>query len=155
MHDENNLPIESDFDKASFYNKVFQKVFLKDDENKKFVLIDKDCTKMNNFFISNDQILKSVKYLKDKITRAPDNIPSFFIKRTIYSIIFPLSLIFNCSLATSSVPQQLKISYVVPIHKKGSKHNPLNYRPISLTSSFCKIFEHIVSVKMLEHLFFK
>ena len=58
-----------------------------------------------------------------------------------------------CSLATSSVPNQWKVSYVIPVHKKGSKYNPLNYRPISLTSSFCRIFEHIISLKILDHLF--
>ena len=40
--DENNLPIISDFNKASLFNRAFQKVFVKDDENKNFNLIDKN-----------------------------------------------------------------------------------------------------------------
>ena len=70
---------------------------------------------MQNFFISDDEIIKPINNLKDRITRTPDNIHSFFIKRTVYFIIFPKSLIFNCSLATSSVPKQWKISYVILI----------------------------------------
>ena len=31
------------------------------------------------------------------------------------------------------------------VFKKGSRKNPANYRPISLTSIPCKIFEHIIS----------
>ena len=108
---------------------------------------------MQDFFISNDEIVNSINHLTDKIIRTPNNIPSFFIKRTICSIIFPISLILNCSLATSSVRKQWKISYVIPIHKKRSQFNPLIYRPISLTSSFGKIFEHIISIKILDHLF--
>ena len=108
---------------------------------------------MKNFFISNDEIIKSVNHLKDKIIRTPENIPTYFIKRTICYIIFPISLIYNCSLAISVIPNQWKISYVIPVLKKGSKYNPSNYRPISLTSSFCRIFEHIVSLKILDHLF--
>ena len=79
---------------------------------------------MKNFFISNDEIIKSVNHLKDKIIRTPENIPSYFIKRTIHSLILPISLIFNCSLATFSVPNQWKVSYVIPVHKKGNKYNP-------------------------------
>ena len=45
------------------------------------------------------------------------------------------------------------MSFVIPVHKKGNKHNALNYRLISLTSGFSRIFEHIISVKILNHLF--
>ena len=40
---------------------------------------------------------------------------------TIYFLVLPISLIFNCSLATSSVLNQWKVLYVIPLHKKGSK----------------------------------
>lgn len=33
---------------------------------------------------------------------------------------------------------------MVPLHKSGDTHNPHNYRPISLTSIPCKIFEHVI-----------
>ena len=33
---------------------------------------------------------------------------------------------------------------ICPVFKKGNRSNPSNYRPISLTSSCCKVFEHIV-----------
>ena len=49
FYEENNLPLESDFNKATFYNKTFQIVFLKDDKNKNFEHIDKDCIEMQNF----------------------------------------------------------------------------------------------------------
>ena len=153
MQDENSLPIVSEFDKASFFNRAFQKVFVKNYENKKINLIDEDCQEMQTFFISSDEIVNSINHSKDKITRTPDNIPSFFIKRTIHSLVIPISLISNCSLATSSVSKQWKISCVIPIHEKGSKFNPLNYKPVFLTSSFCKIFELIISIKILDHLF--
>ena len=51
--------------------------------------------------LSNNEIIKFINYIKDKIIRT--NIPSFFIKRTIYSIVFTISLIFDCSLALSFV----------------------------------------------------
>ena len=40
----------------------------------------------------------------------------------------------------------------MPVHKKGSITDPVNYRPISLTSSACKVLEAIVKDRILEHL---
>jgi hypothetical protein len=40
----------------------------------------------------------------------------------------------------------------MPIFKKGSRHNPGNYRPISLTSLSCKILEQIVVSNIITYL---
>ena len=44
-----------------------------------------------------------------------------------------------------------KKQYVIPIHKKGSKTNRKNYRPVSLTSLICKTMEHILSSQIMRH----
>lgn len=36
--------------------------------------------------------------------------------------------------------------------KKGDRHKPANYRPVSLTSICCKILEHIVHSHVMSHL---
>ena len=41
---------------------------------------------------------------------------------------------------------------VTPVFKKGSRSTLTNYRPISLTSLPCKIFESILKEKIVEHL---
>ena len=41
---------------------------------------------------------------------------------------------------------------VVPILKKGSKEDPLNYRPVSLTCVLCKMFESIIKKWILKDL---
>ena len=33
---------------------------------------------------------------------------------------------------------------IVPIFKKGSKQDPNNYRPVSLTAVLCKVMKHII-----------
>ena len=62
-------------------------VFVKSDENKSFQN-NKRLPKNAIVFISNDEIIRFVNHLKDKITRTPDKNPSFLIKSTIYFIIF-------------------------------------------------------------------
>ena len=43
------------------------------------------------------------------------------------------------------------VTYVVPIFKKGSRNDPSNYRPISLTCICCKLLEHIRSSAISAH----
>ena len=41
---------------------------------------------------------------------------------------------------------------ITPLHKRGTKSNPSNYRPVSLTSIPCKLLEHIIKSPMYNHL---
>jgi hypothetical protein len=45
-----------------------------------------------------------------------------------------------------------KRAFVSPIFKKGSKHLPENYRPVSLTAILCKIMERFVRDVLISHL---
>ena len=62
---------------------------------------------------------------------------------------FPLYCIFRQSLDQSKLPDIWKWANVTPIYKKGDKANTCNYRPVSLTSQVCKIFEKLVKEKLL------
>ena len=50
------------------------------------------------------------------------------------------------------VPQAWKHANISPIFKKGSKRNPGNYRPVSLTSICCKILESIIRKRIVDHM---
>ena len=60
--------------------------------------------------------------------------------------------IFIVSLSSVEVPSKWKKANVTAVHKKGNRHHPLNYRPISLTSIVCKLLESIVRDHVTEHL---
>ena len=53
-------------------------------------------------------------------------------------IVKPFTFLLNWSVEVGIFPDCLKISKVVPIHKKGNKDDVSNYRPISLLSVFEK-----------------
>jgi hypothetical protein len=67
-------------------------------------------------------------------------------------VAFPLSMIFNLSMSGGVVPDDWKLANVTPIFKKGAKHMASNYRPISLTSTACKIMERMIKDKLVSHL---
>ena len=54
----------------------------------------------------------------------------------------------NQSFEVGVFPDMLKSAKVTPIHKKESKLNHLNYRPISLLSVFSKIFEKLIYLRI-------
>ena len=71
----------------------------------------------------------------------PDNIHGQVLKNCATTLAQPLSMLFDLSYKTGSLPMDWKLAHVVPVFKKGSKNNVENYRPISLTSLVMKIFE--------------
>ena len=59
---------------------------------------------------------------------------------------------FRRSLDQSCLPSEWKKALVVPIFKKSSRLDPLNYRPISLTSVVCKVMERIIARELVTYL---
>ena len=44
----------------------------------------------------------------------------------------------------------LKIEKVVPLHKEGDKHEPTKYRPTSLPQKIGKVFEKLISNRLVQ-----
>jgi hypothetical protein len=149
-HKVNQLCFE-DAEKAALLNDQFHDVFTQDDGKMPFVYPVTNCF-MDNFTIDSSDILQAISKLKGKICRTPENIPSYMIKKIGRSILRPLLILFNNSLYTGKIPKQWKISYIVPVYKKGNRNLPKNYRPISLTSGFSRLFEIIIHQKILSYL---
>ena len=69
-------------------------------------------------------------------------------------LVISMTELFNCILRTEIVPDIWKHSIIVPLYKgKGKdKTDPNNYRPVSLTPSFSKIYEKIILDRILQFL---
>ena len=63
-----------------------------------------------------------------------------------------LSILFNKCIENGVYPDVLKTSKVIILYKKGNKNDCSNYRPISLTSQFSKMFENIFKIRMFSFL---
>jgi hypothetical protein len=58
----------------------------------------------------------------------------------------------NAILSSGVFPDRLKYTIVKPIYKKGGKQEVSNYRPISLLTSFSKVFEKVIYNRLYTHL---
>jgi hypothetical protein len=81
-----------------------------------------------------------------------DGIPAKLLRELAHVLCKPLKQIFSLSLRAGYFPSSWKIADVVAIHKKKSKSEPGNYRPISLLAIMSKVLETIVALPLCEFL---
>ena len=82
----------------------------------------------------------------------PDELPPGLLE-TVAQELTPALTFLSCqSYSIGIVPMQWKQALVTGILKKGSKSDPANYRPISLTCLCYKVMEHIVLSHIAKHL---
>ena len=89
------------------------------------------------------EVFNTISSLKPNKSCGADNIPARFqLSATL--IAEPLSIYVNSAFTLGLFPDNLKTAKVIPVHKTGDKYNPLNYRPISLLTTFSKVFEKLI-----------
>ena len=106
--------------------------------------------KKNNLykhFLNDPNQHMEFKYKQYRNKVIPSVLPSVYILRAKFNSIRmrskALGCIFNLSITTGAVPDEMKIACVIPLCKS-SAHNVLtNYRPVSILPAFAKIFEKI------------
>ena len=104
-------------------------------------------------WITEELIFGHIERLKDNKAAGTDELGSSFIKRLAGSLALPLMMLFRKSMETGEVPEQWREANVTAIFKKkGSRCEPGNYRPVSLTSQIGKIFERLLRDRIVSFL---
>ena len=97
--------------------------------------------------------LKEALSTCDSTSPGADNITYGMLKYLPEHAKLYLLKILNKIWETGILPPSWKISIVVPIKKPHKDpHQPTSYRPISLTSCVCKLFEKMVNARLMWHL---
>ena len=102
--------------------------------------------------VSADQIQKALHDLNPNKSPGPDEIHPRVLKELAKELAYPLKLLFDKSFDQGIIPSDWKEAEVRPLFKKGEKSNPGNYRPVSLTSVVCKVFEGFIRDALCDHL---
>ena len=74
------------------------------------------------------------------------------MKELAAELVVPFDMLFKKTMIDGKIPSKWKTAEVRPIFKKGKKSSPGNYRPVSLTTVVCKIFETLVRDALYNHL---
>ena len=94
--------------------------------------------------LDEERVKSTIQQLREDSAPGPDAIPNKFMKETADEIALPLSILFSKSLKERKIPDEWRMANVTPIFKKGSKAEPGNYRPVSMTSAVCKLMKKII-----------
>ena len=102
--------------------------------------------------VSSKEIEDKMKSLKLKNSHEYDRITTKILKLSMHYVSSPLTYICNRILSSGISPTRLKFAEVKPIFKKGNKNDTSNYRPVSLLTSFSKIFESVIYNRLYHHI---
>ncbi len=98
------------------------------------------------------EIYDIIGSLKNKISFGIDGISNTMLKELRNEIAAPLSILINKSLENGRIPNQLKIAKIQPLYKSKETNLLANYRPISILTSFSKVFEKVVYKRLITFL---
>ena len=138
--------------KAEALNKAFKSVFNIEDLNFLPSLLDSTHPTMQDIHITEPGVHNILSQLDPHKAGGPDGIPARVLKELASDPTPILTHLYQQSLNTGALLEEWKSAFITPVFKKGNRSDPLNYRPISLTSIVCKIFEHIVASHITNHL---
>ena len=97
------------------------------------------------------KVNKLLKKLKSSKSTSIDELDNYCVKLAADIIDKPLHHIVTLSILQRKFPSNWKFSKVIPLHKKESKLECKNYRPVSILSPLSKILEKIVYEQIYEH----
>ena len=143
----------SDVEMATMFNDYFSSVFTREDTSS-FPVTDTTSTPLisDSIEFTPEIVNNKILSLPNSKSPGPDGWPIPLIKSLSEFISIPLSIIFNKSFNSGSLPNDWKNAQVIPIHKKCARSQACNYRPVSLTSIFCKFMESIIKDHLMSHL---
>ena len=105
----------------------------------------------NRHFMKKSDVKECIDSLPNKKCEGFDRIPVCILKDCKTILLEPLSDLFDKIYKTGLIPDQWKISKIVPIFKKVNKNEIENYRPIANLCSASKIFEKLI-LKQIHYL---
>ena len=101
--------------------------------------------------VSVGKVNKLLKGLKNSRSTSVDGLDNFCIKISADIIAPVLHHIITLSVNQNRFPESWKYSKVIPLHKKGSKLERKNYRPVAILSPLSKIMEKIVYEQIYQY----
>ena len=137
-------------EQADLLNRFYASVFTKSDKPLPEPRQRGNRTTLNEITVTEERVKAVIEGLREDAAAGPDEIPSIVIKRLQEELTRPLNILFQKSIHEKRIPEDWRHSNVTLLYKKkGSKSDPSNYRPVSLTKVVGKMLERIVKVDIM------
>ena len=96
--------------------------------------------------LDSEDVKRELRGLNIYKSYGPDGVHPKLLRSLSYdaSFVNAVTELYKECLNSGSLPKIWKTASVVGLFKKGSKADPLNYRPVSLTCILCKVFEQLL-----------
>ena len=145
-------PEETANEFVNFFHTVFQ------DES--YGPLPKECYNLDavnyhtELLIMPEQVGKFLYEIDITKSFGPDNVHPKLLRYLAPNTDFVLALtkLFQACVENECIPLDWKMAHIVPIHKKGPLNEKGNYRPISLTSVICKMYEKLLRDHILNQI---
>lgn len=146
---------ETDEGKAEVLNSFFSSVFTKEDLSNVPVL-ETGCRSegrlLTDVQVTPGAVRAKLSKLNPSKAQGPDKIPPKVLKELSEQLAVPLAILFNKSIDDGKIPAEWKEAEVVAIFKKGTRSDPGNYRPVSLTCVLGKVLESFIRDAIVSHM---
>ena len=144
---------KSDFETAEYFASAFSSVFV----HEPYGPLPQHCYKnytdsIGKLVITEEDVYNELKSINIFKSFGPDNIHPKLLRGLADSPSFVKALtdLYKKCISDCKIPKIWKLANVIALHKKDSKLDPLNYRPVSLTCILCKIYEKFLRRHILE-----
>jgi hypothetical protein len=144
--------VSDDGGMAEVLNSFFSSVFTREDTGHIPTAEDMETDILDDVLVTHRAVRKKIQNLKTQSAAGPDDIGPKLLQELEKEVTPILVTLFNRSIKFGEVPEDWKTANVTPIFKKGSKSDPGNYRPVSLTSVCCRIMESVIRDELMHHL---
>lgn len=112
---------------------------------------DNRCTMINWKELQHKEVIKIIKSFKPSDSQDIYGMSINLLKKIMYEIARPLTVVINKCLTAGVFPDFLKLARTVPVYKKGDPGKVENFRPISIIPVFAKVIETAMKNQILEY----
>ena len=143
--------ISDDYERAQCFSRAFVAKFSNPTVTVFPDTVSYDLDKLPQFTVTQDQVLRTLLSIDVHKACGPDGLSGRILSECAHEISVPLTIICQLSLSSGRFPRIWRRSHVIPVHKKGSRQDATNYRPVSLLSICSKVLERVVCDQLLLH----
>ncbi|KAJ7412697.1 hypothetical protein BTVI_45630 [Pitangus sulphuratus] len=120
--------------------------------SQKYLLVDRNRKPNSLPVIQEETFSDPLSHLDPHKSMGLDGIHPRLMRDLVEELAKPLPNIYQQCWLSGEIPDDWKLANVTPIHKKGCKEEPGNYKPVSLTSVPGKVMEQIILCAITQHL---